>query len=508
MSFPTGGRHPVRANQRQDSQHSSANCNVVKIFHLNHFFYQAIILIVLFSCWSSCCLSASAQIARTENVPPAFVLANGMRVVTRERHVSPLVALDLWVRAGAREETDAEDGCAHFLEHVLFKGTTTRPSGQADIDIENLGATLTAATGPDYAHFYTTVAAAHVQEALAVLADVARNAALPPVEIERERGVILDELAAHDSNPTAHLIDALYRRAFHALPYGRSPGGSSEAIRRRTRDAIAAFYARAYRPERCVLVLVGDITSEQAKQLARQAFGDWQLPAGSQKEALPAAPSPLSSLSSGQAEKPFRETTASAVVPTLPDIEVEETGAFSRDTTGLAFPGPPARDYSMAAAAQIVAEILGDSREYGRLHADSLPNVHTAAHYTPRLDSSLWLLTAQETEPRPNTPRIARLRAIAANLGTRPPTSAELQTVRGRILGRMQADTETNAGLAYAVGYATMVGSEPPEALRARLQATTGREVQDFLHRYLLAQPGSGIHLLPATPKPILERRQ
>ncbi len=210
-----------------------------------------------------------------------------MRVLTRERHVSPLVAIDLWVRAGAREETDAEDGCAHFLEHVLFKGTTTRPSGQADIDIENLGATLTAATGPDYAHFYTTVAAAHVQEALAVLADVARNAALPDVEIERERGVILDELAAHDSNPTAHLIDLLYQYAFHALPYGRSPGGSSEAIRRRTRDALARFYARAYRPDHCVLVLVGDITSEQASQLARQAFGDWRAPANTQKDFPP-----------------------------------------------------------------------------------------------------------------------------------------------------------------------------------------------------------------------------
>ncbi len=200
--------------------------------------------------------------------------------------------------------------------------------------------------------------------------------------------------------------------------------------------------------------------------------------------------------------------TAPAAVLNIPDIEAEEAGAFSRDTTGLAFPGPPAHDYSMAAAAEIVAEIMGDSREYGRLYTDNIPNVHTAAHYTPRLDGSLWLLTAQEMEPRPNTPRIARLRALITNFSVHPPTPAELQTARGRILGRMQADTETNAGLAYAVGYAAMVGGEPPEALLTRLQATTGREVQEFLRQYLLAQPGLAIHLLPATPQQILERHK
>lgn len=472
------------------------------------YLHRCTVLVALFASLVGSCLAASAQIARTGNVPPAFVLANGMRVLMRERHLSPLVAIDLWVRAGAREETESEDGCAHFLEHVLFKGTKTRPAGQADMDIENLGATLTAATGPDYAHFYTTVAAAHVREALAVLSDVARNATLPPVEIERERGVILDELAAHDSNPTAHLIDSLYQYAFHVQPYGRSPGGSSEAIRRRTRDALAAFYARAYRPDHCVLVLAGDITNIQADQLAQQAFSDWQIPAASQKDAPLLAPSLLSQLPSGQAGRTTVGQTAPVAVPILPNIEVVETRAFSRDTTGLAFPGPPAHNYSMAAAAQIVAEILGDSREYGRLYTTDTTDAHISAHYTPRLDGSLWLLTAQETEPRPDTPRVSRLRALAASLSSRPPTPAELQTARGRILGRMQADTETNAGLAYAVGYATMVGGELPEALQMRLQATTGREVQEFLHRYLLAQPGLGIHLLPAAPEQILERRQ
>src|SRR5689334_14877580 len=79
--------------------------------------------------------------------PPApFTLPNGLRVVMRERHTSPLIAVDLWVRAGSREEGPGEGGSAHFLEHTLFKGTTSRRPGETDIAIENVGATLNAAT--------------------------------------------------------------------------------------------------------------------------------------------------------------------------------------------------------------------------------------------------------------------------------------------------------------------------------------------------------------------------
>jgi zinc protease len=119
--------------------------------------------------------------------PTDVTLPNGLRVIVRERHAAPLVAIELWVLAGAREEMPAEIGAAHFLEHTLFKGTTTRGVGEADAAIENLGATLNASTGPDYARFNTCVASEHAAEAIGSLADVLRNATLPAREVERER---------------------------------------------------------------------------------------------------------------------------------------------------------------------------------------------------------------------------------------------------------------------------------------------------------------------------------
>src|SRR5581483_4164096 len=103
---------------------------------------------------------------------------------------------------------------------------------------------------------------------LAVLADVVRNATLPDAEVERERGVILDELAQHDAAPSARLIDLLYAAAFRA----------------RSRDTLAAFYARTYAPDRCTLALAGDLTPEQARAAAQRAFGDWHAPGISKNE--------------------------------------------------------------------------------------------------------------------------------------------------------------------------------------------------------------------------------
>jgi zinc protease len=166
-----------------------------------------------------------ATIAGTAHASSAaeFALPNGLRVIARERHGAPLIAMELWVRAGAQAESAGEFGAAHFLEHTLFKGTNTRNVGEADIAIENLGATLNASTGPDYARFYTNVPSGHAAEALKVLADVVRNATLPAQEIERERAVIINELAQRRSDPESLLIDRLYALAYRDHAYGRFP---------------------------------------------------------------------------------------------------------------------------------------------------------------------------------------------------------------------------------------------------------------------------------------------
>ena len=401
-------------------------------------------------------------------------LPNGLRVLTRERHTSSLVAVDLWVRGGARDEEQGEAGAAHFLEHTLFKGTTTRRAGETDIAIENLGATLNAATGPDYAHFYTTVARAHLAEALSVLADVVRNATLPDVEVDLERRVILDELAQRDSDPYSLLINHLYAASFQDHPYRRPPGGDPAQIRVRGRDTLAAFYHRTYSPERCSLVLVGDLTPEDAVDAARTAFGNWARPKADAIGLLPNGDSlPGSALA------------------------LQENAEIARSVVGLGFRSPAASDAGMACAALVTAAILGDSEGGGRLASGRLAGTDASVRYTPRRDESLFVLTAalplrppnrseteQERQIRVNGVEAA-LRAMVIELQTSTPTAPELQSAKQRLLGAGVFDLETNAGLASALGYADITGGDPPELFRTRLQQLTLADLYRFIGIYL-----------------------
>jgi predicted Zn-dependent peptidase len=434
----------------------------------------------------SCAVQAGAADTAANASSASVVLPNGLHVVVQERHASPLVAIGLWVRAGAREERPDEIGSAHFLEHTLFKGTATRRAGDADIAIENLGAVLDAATGPDYAQFYTTVSPVHLRAALSIMADVVRNATLPASEIERERGVIQDELAQHDADPTAHLVDLLYADSLPNSVYGRSPGGTRAAIGERSRDTLAAFYRRCYVPARCTLVLVGDCTPTQGSEEAQRAFADWKVV----ETPDPRSPHPQIDL------PPSRQTE-------IASGHIEARGAASYGMVGMALPAPPASDARMACAGMLAAALLGDARRGGRLAAHPFANTEAVARYTPRQDAALFMLTARTPEQPQATlqTELAALELALArtmrDLQTSPPTNDELNGARRLLLGRLQFDTETNAGLARALGYAAIVGGDTPEALRAHIRQITRADLAEFCRRYLNADRALTIRLLP-----------
>jgi predicted Zn-dependent peptidase len=347
------------------------------------------------------------------------------------------------------------------------------------------GATLNAVTGPDAVHFTTTVASAHLTRALAALADVARNATLPDAEVERERGVILDELAQHDADASAHLLDLLYANAFDTHPYRRAPGGTAAAIHARGRVTLAAFYRRVYRPERCVLALAGDLTPERARQEAERAFGDWQPPTPKHVAALLPAARPL---------EPEPTAPRSLSIPT-------ET---NRGQIGIAFRAPAAGDAVMACAAQIVAALLGESQREGRLTALAGEDVEASARYTPRRDPGLFVLDAAlpPTNAADLRARLASLESAILSLvnalQTAPPTPDEIAAAKRAALGRAQFDMETNAGLARALGYAEITGGDSPERFRARVLRLTRADILRFVQRYLDPTRRVTVKLLPA----------
>lgn len=199
-------------------------------------------------------------------------MGNGLKVLVQEDHSAELVAVDVWVKAGNINETPENNGVSHFIEHLVFKGTKKRPQGKADLEIESLGASLDASTSRDWAHFHTTVASRYYKTALDVLADVLANASFNTEDIERERKVILDEIARRDENPLELVDGLLHKTAYKEHPYRLTVEGTKESVQKITRENILKYYNTYYVPNNMTVVIVGDVDKMEAVDAVGSVF--------------------------------------------------------------------------------------------------------------------------------------------------------------------------------------------------------------------------------------------
>src|SRR3990172_5814113 len=205
--------------------------------------------------------------------PVRTVLSNGVVLIAQEHRASDVVAAQLWVRIGGRDESAYELGLSHYLEHMLFKGTPTRPPGSIDRLLEGLGGTSNAFTSYDYTHFDVVLPAAHLGTAMELLADIGVNASFPADELESEKKVVFEEMSLLQDDPERFLRRRLTELAYAPHPYGRPILGTPELIRALARERLAGYYARHYVPRNMVLVVVGAVTPDEVLALARATFG-------------------------------------------------------------------------------------------------------------------------------------------------------------------------------------------------------------------------------------------
>jgi len=202
------------------------------------------------------------------------VFPNGLRVVVQPRPF-PLVSLTFWVEAGSVDERPGEHGAAHFLEHMLFKGTSRRGVGEAPAAIEALGGDLNAYTSLESTVLFATVESDGWREGLDVIVDMARHSVIDPDETERERSVVLEEIRGAASDPEEALYEAVQAAAFPEHAYARPILGTAEEIRALPREALVRFCRREWSPHRTVISLVGDVDPEQAFAQVERVLGDW-----------------------------------------------------------------------------------------------------------------------------------------------------------------------------------------------------------------------------------------
>jgi len=200
-------------------------------------------------------------------------LPNGMRVVTEHMPGLASASLGVWVTAGGRHERAAQNGIAHFLEHMAFKGTKRRSALQIAEEIEDVGGYLNAYTSREVTAYYARVLEEDVPLALDVVADIVLNPVFDPADIEVERGVILQEIGQALDTPDDIIFDWLQEAAFPDQPMGRTILGPAERVRAFSRADLAGFVAEHYRPERMILAAAGAVDHDEIMRLAEAAFG-------------------------------------------------------------------------------------------------------------------------------------------------------------------------------------------------------------------------------------------
>jgi predicted Zn-dependent peptidase len=184
-------------------------------------------------------------------------LGQGATVLSLELEEAPLVCIEFWCRAGSRFESEAESGLAHFLEHMVFKGSRRLAAGEFDRRIEALGGSSNAATGFDDVHYHLLIPPAAAAEGLELLLDLVLEPRLEAAAFDLERQVVLEELAQSEDQPDEVALQHLLSLACPDHAYGRPILGRREALLAHTPAAMAGFHERLYGANRCVLALTG-----------------------------------------------------------------------------------------------------------------------------------------------------------------------------------------------------------------------------------------------------------
>jgi predicted Zn-dependent peptidase len=209
------------------------------------------------------------------------MLPSGVRILSEQVPGSQSATIGFWVAVGSRDEQPVTYGSTHFLEHLLFKGTPSRSALDIAVAFDEVGGEHNAMTAKEYTCYYGKIRDKDLPMAITVLADMFTSSVLDPTEFESERGVILEELAMADDDPSDAVSERFFEAVFGEHPLGRPIGGSPASITAVDRDAVLAHYRANYRPQDLVITVAGAVDHDELVTLTTAALASagWQLDA-------------------------------------------------------------------------------------------------------------------------------------------------------------------------------------------------------------------------------------
>ncbi len=211
-------------------------------------------------------------------------LPNGLTAVGEQMPAIRTVSVGIWNHVGAIMETPEKNGMSHLIEHMVFKGTQTRSTRQLAEEMDRIGGNVNAFTARDATCYHATVIDEDLPQAMDLLADLTLNPVFDPEELEKERGVVLDEIAMAEDDPEDVVSELLNAAQYGGTPVGLPVLGPAGQVAAYSREALLDYRRRHYAPERCVVSVAGHYDPAQVEDLLGRVFGDWR------SEAVPHTP--------------------------------------------------------------------------------------------------------------------------------------------------------------------------------------------------------------------------
>jgi len=205
------------------------------------------------------------------HAPTVKRLSNGLTIIAEQMPVEA-VSLNIWLNVGSAVEPNPINGMAHFLEHMIFKGTDTLQSGEFERRVEERGALINAATSQDYTHYYLTASPQDFAELAPLQIEVLLNATIPDDGFERERQVVLEEIRRSQDNPRRRTFQHAIELTFEQLPYRRQVLGPASVIENLTAQQMRDFHTRWYQPQSMSVAVVGNLPIEELIQIVESGF--------------------------------------------------------------------------------------------------------------------------------------------------------------------------------------------------------------------------------------------
>ncbi len=426
--------------------------------------------------------------------PETFSLANGLQVVVIPDHRTPVVTQMIWYKVGSADETPGKSGLAHFLEHLMFKGTSKHPAGEFSETVQRIGGNENAFTSADYTGYFQRVPREQLGKMMEFEADRMTGLVLKDENVLPERDVVLEEFNMRvANNPDARLAEQIMAALYLNHPYGRPVIGWHQEIEKLDREDALAFYRRFYAPNNAILVVAGDVDAGEVRPMAERTFG-----VIAPQPAIPA-----------QRIRPQEPEPAAPRTVTLSDPRVEQP-ALRRY---YLVPSATTAAAGESAALDVLAQLMGggsNSYLYRRLVVDHPLAVSASAAYQGiSLDATQFSISASPRQGVTFAQVEQAIDDVIADIGENGVRSEDLERVKTQLIAETVYAQDNQATLARWYGGAMTTGLSIEDIRKwpERIRAVTAEQVRQAVQKWFGKKRSvTGYLIKDETPKHMEKR--